>query len=72
MTDTVLEVLTLGFYKPDVTVTFTAYDLYSGVKSFTWNYTKQDGASDINRPTDQSENTIKAEPSVTDKSNLQL
>ena len=68
MTDTVLEVLTLGFYKPDVTVTFTAYDLYSGVKSFTWNYTKQDGASDINRPTDQSENTIKAEPSVTDKS----
>lgn len=50
--DTVLEALTLGFYSPDVTVTFTAFDTSSGVESFKWGYTKQDGQSDVNRPTD--------------------
>jgi len=50
--DTVLETLTLGFYNPDVTVIFTAFDTSSGVESFKWGYTKQDGQSDVNRPTD--------------------
>lgn len=50
--DTFLEVITLGFYNPYVTVRFTATDVTTGVKDFTWNYTKQTGASDINRPTD--------------------
>lgn len=46
--ETILEILTLGFYNPSVTMTFTAYDTYAGVDHFTWNYTKQNGASDIN------------------------
>lgn len=50
--DTVLETVTLGFYNPDVTVTFTAFDTSSGVESFKWGYTKQDDQSDVNRPTD--------------------
>lgn len=50
--DTVLETVTLGFYNPDVTVTFTAFDTSSGVESFKWGYTKQDDQSNVNRPTD--------------------
>lgn len=53
--DTVLETVTLGFYKPDVKVTFTAFDTSAGVESFTWNYTKQNGQSNVNRPTDDAE-----------------
>ena len=50
--DKIFEAVTLGFYKPDVTVTFTAHDYATGIESFSWKYTKQDGASTINRDTD--------------------
>lgn len=66
--ETFLNVATLGFYNPDVTVKFTAYDDAAGVESFTWNYTKENGASDINRPTDVETTTVKAEQDTSDKS----
>ena len=39
-----------GFYNAPVTVKFTATDLTTGVKSFQWMYTKQEGASEIDHP----------------------
>ena len=63
-----METVTLGFYKPDVTVTFTAFDTSSGVKNFQWRYTKQDGQSDVNRPTDDETKTVDAEPDNADQS----
>ena len=44
--ETLLGALSLGFYNPDVTVTFTAVDKFSGVESFNWDYTRLDGASE--------------------------
>ncbi len=58
--DTILSVVTLGFYNPDVTVAFTAYDDFSGVDYFTWDYTKEDDASSINRDTDTATSIIDA------------
>ena len=66
--DTILETVTLGFYKGDVTVTFTANDYAAGVESFTWNYTKQNGASDVNRSTDEVPTTVAAVQDISDKS----
>ncbi len=66
--DTILEVLTFGFYNPEVKVRFTAYDDAAGVQSFTWNYTKEDGASDRNRATDTKETTVAADQDSSDKS----
>lgn len=57
--DTVLNVITLGFYNPDVTVSFTAYDMVSGVDYFTWDYTCQTGASKTNLEAD--DGIVKAE-----------
>lgn len=64
--DTVLETLTLGFYKPDVTVTFTAYDDDGGVETFSWNYTQQSGTSSVNLAA--SSGTLSAIQDETDKS----
>lgn len=58
--ETFFEVITFGFYNPSVTIKFTAYDEEAGVKSFTWNYTKENGASDINRATDVETTTVAA------------
>ena len=46
--DQVLSALSLGFYKPDVTITFTAYDITSGVKEFNWAYNRDEGVSGAN------------------------
>lgn len=58
--DKVLEAITFGFYKAGVTVTFTAFDDVAGVDYFTWNYTKQNGASTINRDTDTTASKVVA------------
>lgn len=65
--DAFLEVITLGFYNPSVTVRFTAYDTSAGVESFTWGYTKQTGASTINHPETLADATIPAFQDQTDK-----
>ena len=66
--ETLLNVVTFGFYNPSVTIKFTAYDSASGVKDFTWNYTKENGASDINRPTDEQDTVVKVVQDSQDKS----
>ncbi len=66
--ETILETITFGFYKADVKVTFTAYDQTAGVDYFTWNYTKENGASDINRATDVETTQADAVQDAKDKS----
>lgn len=66
--DTFLEVITLGFYNPSVTVRFTSYDTSAGVESFTWGYTKEIGASTINHPESLEDETICAVQDQSDKS----
>lgn len=44
----ILNGITFGYYKEKVDVTFTANDYTSGVKSFSYTYTKQSGESDSN------------------------
>lgn len=59
--DTFFNVITFGYYNPSVKIKFTAYDEEAGVKSFKWNYTKENGASDINRATDVKETEVLAD-----------
>lgn len=66
--DEFLEIITLGFYNPSVTVRFTAYDAHAGVESFTWEYTKEDGASTIQHPDTLGPETIPAIPDQDDPS----
>lgn len=47
-TERVLSAVTFGYYNPDVTVTFEAKDLTSGVDYFTWSYAREKGTSEIN------------------------
>lgn len=66
ITDTVLGALTLGFYNPDVTITFTSYDSYSGVDYFTWSYTRQKDVSESNVAS-YAETQLKATADSSDK-----
>lgn len=69
--DAIFELLTLGFYNPNVNITFTAYDVTSGVDYFTWSYLKQEGSSNVNVDTNDYEytsQTVKAIQDKTDKS----
>lgn len=66
--ETFLNVITFGYYNPSVTVRFTSYDTSVGVKSFTWGYTKESGASTIKHPDSLADSTIPAVQDQTDKS----
>lgn len=48
ITESILEAITLGFYNPDVDVTFVAKDNISGVGKITWEYKRQERVSNIN------------------------
>lgn len=50
--DKVLNTITLGFYKPNVGITFTAYDITAGIEKFSWSYNRTSGASDTNMEQD--------------------
>lgn len=64
--ETILNTITFGFYNPNVTVTFTAHDSYSGIKEFTWSYLKESGASNTN-VAEYVESTIAAVQDSSDK-----
>lgn len=66
--DTFLSVITFGYYNPSVTVRFTSYDTSAGVESFTWGYTKENGASTIAHPETLADATVPAVQDQTDKS----
>ncbi len=59
-TDEFLENITLGFYRPSVTVRLTAYDTSAGVEFFTWRYTREPNASVINHPASLPKKTVEA------------
>ena len=47
----VKEILSFGYYQPDVIVTVTATDITAGVEDFVITYTQEAGTSTINTPT---------------------
>ena len=50
-TDSFLEIITLGFYNPSVTIKFTATDSTSSLDRVVWEYTRTDGTSDFSNET---------------------
>lgn len=64
--EAILSNITFGYYKPNVKVTFTAYDTVSGVSNIIWSYEKQDGASNSN--VEAYRETVVAKQDKTDKS----
>lgn len=51
--DEFLEVITLGFYNPSVTLRFTAADDTSGLDYLDWTYTREAGQSETNLETEE-------------------
>lgn len=46
--DKLIDVITFGYYNPEVKVNLTAFDELSGVYKFDWKYTVENGVSDVN------------------------
>lgn len=55
----------LGFYNPDITITFAAEDITSGVKKFIWTYKPENGETISEELTDISIDGNKATASIT-------
>jgi len=55
----------LGFYKPDITITFTAADVTSGIGKFIWTYTPETGEYVTKELTDITIDGNKATASIT-------
>lgn len=66
--DEFLEIITLGFYNPSVTLRFTATDDTSGLDYLDWTYTRETGQSESNLETEKGTLTFadgKAERTLT-------
>jgi hypothetical protein len=66
LTEKILSAITFGYYNPNVTVTFTAHDDFSGVDHFTWSYAKETGASGTNVAA-YTDTALEAIPDAADK-----
>lgn len=48
----IISAITFNYYNAPVTVTLIAEDSTSGIKSFDWTYTKENGSSNVNKASD--------------------